>query len=184
MAGAKSMLTVSKLARKFGLSRATILYYEREGLLEPAYRADNGYRWYGDREITQLQKIASYRSYGVPVSEIRDLLERESDQAVEQALRRRFDQLELDIQALREQQKALLAILEHTGLGKGAEMTKERWSKIMHAAGMSDEDMRNWHCEFEAREPLAHEEFLESLNIDPSEVTAIRKWSRRDQKPA
>jgi DNA-binding transcriptional MerR regulator len=184
MASAQSMLTVSKLARKFGLSRETILYYEREGLLEPAYRADNGYRWYGEREIWQLQKISSYRSYGVPVSEIRDLLERESDQAVEEALRRRFDQLELDIQALRRQQKSLLAILEHTGLGKGAEMSKERWSQIMQAAGMSDEDMRHWHCEFEAREPRAHQEFLESLNIDPSEVTEIRKWSRRDHKPA
>ena len=45
-------------------------------------------------------------------------------------------------------------------------MSKERWSGIMRAAGMSDEDMRNWHREFEAREPLAHQEFLESLNLN------------------
>ena len=30
------MLTISKLGKRFGLSRATILYYEREGLLEQA----------------------------------------------------------------------------------------------------------------------------------------------------
>jgi DNA-binding transcriptional MerR regulator len=172
------MLTVSKLARKFGLSRATVLYYEREGLLEPAYRSDNGYRWYGKKEIDRMKRIAGYRSYGVPVSDIRDLLGRESEQAVEQALRKRFDQLEVDIKALREQQSAIVAILEHASLTDEPAMSKERWTAIMQAAGMSDEDMLNWHREFEAREPQAHKEFLESLNLDAAEVARIRKWSR------
>ena len=172
------MLTVSKLARKFGLSRATVLYYEREGLLEPAYRSDNGYRWYGDKEIERMKRITGYRSYGVPVSEIRDLLDKESEQAVEQALRKRFDQLEVDIKALRGQQSAIVAILEHASLEEEAAMSKERWTAIMQAAGMSDEDMLNWHREFEAREPQAHREFLESLNLDTAEVARIRKWSR------
>ena len=30
------MLTVSQLARQSGISRATLLYYEREGLIEEA----------------------------------------------------------------------------------------------------------------------------------------------------
>jgi len=59
------MFTVTQLARKFGISRATILYYEREGLLMPASRSDNGYRWYGDSEIERLEAIVSYRSYGI-----------------------------------------------------------------------------------------------------------------------
>ena len=42
---------------------------------------------------------------------------------------------------------------------------------------MSDEDMRNWHREFEAREPLAQEEFLKSLNLDADEIKRIRGWS-------
>ena len=46
------MLTVTQLARECGLSRTTILYYEREGLLAPAHRSENGYRWYGENEIS------------------------------------------------------------------------------------------------------------------------------------
>ncbi len=172
------MLTVSKLARKFGLSRTTILYYEHEGLLQPAYRSDNGYRWYGDQEINRLQSIADYRSYGVPISEIRELLERESERAVEQVLRKRFSQLELEIQELRQQQKAIVGFLEHARLEDETAMSKERWSEIMRAAGMSDEDMHNWHRQFEAREPGAHREFLESLNLGSAEVARIRAWSR------
>lgn len=48
----------------------------------------------------------------------------------------------------------------------------------MIAAGMSNDDMRYWHREFEAREPLAHQEFLESLNLDNNEIGRIRRWSQ------
>jgi DNA-binding transcriptional MerR regulator len=171
------MLTISKLGKRFGLSRATILYYEREGLLEPASRAANGYRSYGDKEIERLQQIVGFRSYGVPVRDIRELLARDSDQAHEQILRKRFAQMETEIQDLRRQQKALLAILEQGQDSPQPAMSKERWSGIMAAAGMSDDDMQNWHREFEAREPLAHQEFLESLNLDTVEIGRIRRWA-------
>lgn len=172
------MLTISQLAKQFGISRATLLYYEREGLLEPASRAANGYRYYGEKEVERLRRVVGYRSYGVPVSDIRDLLERESNAAIERVLRKRFEQLEDEIRLLREQQRALVAILEHSELDRQPVMTKKRWSGIMRAAGMSDEDMWNWHREFEAREPDAHQEFLESLNIDDEEIARIREWSR------
>jgi DNA-binding transcriptional MerR regulator len=172
------MLTISKLGKRFGLSRATILYYEREGLLEPASRAANGYRWYGDREIKRLKQITGFRSYGVSVRDIRELLARESDQAHDQILRKRFTQMETEIQDLRRQQQALLAILEQAQESPQPPMSKERWTGIMRAAGMRERDMHNWHHEFEAREPLAHQEFLESLNLEADEIKRIRHWSQ------
>lgn len=172
------MLTISKLGKRFGLSRATLLYYEREGLLEPASRAANGYRWYGDKEVERLTQIVGFRSYGVPVRDIRELLARNSDQAHERILRKRFAQMETEIQDLRRQQQALLAILEQGQDSPQPAMSKERWSAILAAAGMSNNDMRNWHCEFEAREPQAHQEFLESLNLDTVEIERIRRWSQ------
>jgi hypothetical protein len=57
-------------------------------------------------------------------------------------------------------------------------MTKQRWTTIMRAAGMNDADMQNWHREFEAREPAAHQEFLESLHISTAEIKRIRTWSK------
>jgi DNA-binding transcriptional MerR regulator len=181
------MLTISKLGKRFGLSRATLLYYEREGLLEPASRAANGYRWYGDKEVERLTQIVGFRSYGVPVRDIRELLARNSDQAHEQILRKRFAQMETEIQDLRRQQQALLAIIEQGQVEQDQDsplpaMSKERWSAILAAAGMSNNDMRNWHCEFEAREPQAHQEFLESLNIDTVEIERIRRGSQAKEK--
>ncbi len=57
-------------------------------------------------------------------------------------------------------------------------ISKERWVEIMRAAGFKDEDMHNWHIQFEKMEPEAHQEFLESLGIKPAEIKKIREWSR------
>jgi hypothetical protein len=61
-------------------------------------------------------------------------------------------------------------------------LNKDRWVKIMQAAGFSDEEMHNWHIQFEKMEPEAHHEFLVSLGIDAAEIHKIREWSRNQRK--
>lgn len=56
------MLTVTQLANACHVSRTTILYYERAGLLLP-----HCYRWYGDKELKRLESIVSYRSFGLSI---------------------------------------------------------------------------------------------------------------------
>ncbi len=56
-------------------------------------------------------------------------------------------------------------------------LTKQRWVEIMRASGMSDEDMNNWHRQFEKMEPETHQDFLASLSIEPGETRKIRTWS-------
>ena len=80
------MLTVTQLARECNISRTTILYYERAGLLFPAYRSGNGYRWYGEKQVSRLKSILAYRAFGLPIQEISSLLDRQGDQIQEQTL--------------------------------------------------------------------------------------------------
>lgn len=171
------MLTVSQLAKKFGISRTTILYYEREGLLLPKHRSDNGYRWYGDAEIDRLEKIMAYRSFGVPVVQLTSLLDKSNKDGQKQVLMDQFNALEGEIQKLRLQQKAIVQFMEEPQLLDTKIVSKERWTEIMREAGLTDEDMRNWHMHFEKNEPEGHQAFLESLNIDPDEIKAIRSWA-------
>lgn len=94
------MLTVTHIAKQFGVSRTTILYYEKEALLMPAYRSENGYRWYGDKEVQRLKTITSYRSYGLSIASIRTLLNRNAESQT-QILKDHFNELEKEIQNLR-----------------------------------------------------------------------------------
>ncbi len=167
------MLTVTQLARECGLSRTTILYYEREGLLAPAHRSENGYRWYGEKEIQRLKTISSYRSYGLPISSIRTLLAQKGKSQAE-ILKDHFNELEREIQNLRAQQKAIVVLLQEPQLIEDNIVTKERWVQIMQAAGFSENYMVTWHQKFEEMEPAEHQKFLESLGIEQDEIVRIR----------
>ncbi|NOH82062.1 MerR family transcriptional regulator [Vibrio sp. RE86] len=167
------MLTVTQIARQFGISRTTILYYEKEQLLMPAFRSDNGYRWYGEKEIERLEAISSYRSYGLPVSSIRTLLDR-SGESQSQILKDHFNELEREIQNLRAQQKAVVMLLQEPALLEENVVNKERWVEIMVAAGFTEADMLKWHQKFEELEPNEHQKFLESLGISNEEIMKIR----------
>lgn len=168
------MLTVTQLGRKFDISRATILYYEREGLLMPANRSDNGYRWYGEKEIERLEAIVSYRSYGIPVASINDLLDRKGGVSQAEILKDHFSKLEKEINQLKNQQKAIVALLQEPHLLEKNMVTKKRWIEIMVASGFDEAAMTTWHQKFEEMEPNEHQKFLESLGIVAEEIKQIR----------
>lgn len=172
------MLTVSQLAKRYRTSRTTVLYYERAGLLQPACRSANGYRWYGEAECERLEAIIAYRSFGVPVAGMAPLLDQDDDKAREHILREQFRSLESEIGKLRRQQEAIVLLLKRPSLLEQDMVNKERWVEIMKAAGLSEQDMENWHRQFEKMEPEGHQEFLESLGIEAGEVNKIRDWSR------
>ncbi|WP_045595315.1 MerR family transcriptional regulator [Vibrio vulnificus] len=167
------MLTVTQIAKQFGISRTTILYYEKEELLIPACRSENSYRWYGEKEIERLEAITSYRSYGLSVSSIRTLLDRNGESQAK-ILKDHFNELEREIQNLRAQQKAVVVLLQEPSLLEENIVNKERWVEIMVAAGFTETDMVKWHQKFEELEPNEHQKFLESLGISGDEITKIR----------
>ena len=68
-------LTIGTLAKRFGLSRSTLLYYESEGLVSPAGRSRSNYRLYDASAIDRLQRVVSYRAAGVPLDDIRRMLD-------------------------------------------------------------------------------------------------------------
>ncbi|WP_246722773.1 MerR family transcriptional regulator [Aliikangiella sp. G2MR2-5] len=170
----EKLLTISKVARKFSVSRTTLLYYEKEGVLLPASRSDNGYRWYGKKEVEQLALVINYRNFGLPISQIKNMLNSTRETNIQKLLKEQFASLESQIQSLRQQQEAIIHYLGESS--DKEEMTKEKWTAIMRASGMDDDDMVNWHIQFEKNAPQAHQEFLESLMIEHDEIKKIRGW--------
>ena len=170
------MLTITQLAKSCGVSRATVLFYERQGLLKPTMRSDNGYRWYGDKEQARLADIVRFRTFGIPVSRLSELLKHDSEIHQKQVLKAQYDHIEQQILALKKQQSAIVALLQQPELLEKSMVTKKRWVEIMVASGMSEEDMRNWHRNFEKMEPDEHQIFLESLGIDEEEIKRVRNF--------
>ena len=170
------MITVSELAKRCNISRTTVLYYERIGLLQPNHRSDNGYRWYGEQQIQRLKSIMAFRSYGVSVSDIAALLDNdEQQQAQSELLKNQFQTLEDEIQKLRKQQQAIVVTLQEPDMLAEKVVSKARWVEIMISLGFDEQDMTQWHQTFEKMKPKQHQAFLQSLGIDDQEIERIRK---------
>lgn len=67
-------LTIKKLADIAGISVRTLHYYDEIGLLKPQFRRDNGYRYYGEKEVILLQQIMFFRELGFRLDEIRSFI--------------------------------------------------------------------------------------------------------------
>lgn len=168
------MLTISKLAKQFEISRTTLLYYEKEGLLLPKVRGDNGYRWYGDAEVSRLRNIVAYRAYGLPINTIKSLLSNEESSNQYGLLKTHFNQLAVQIQQLRAQQKAIINVLQEPELLANNKVTKQEWVEIMQISGFDEAGMTKWHQTFEQLQPEKHLAFLKSLGISRDEIKRIR----------
>ena len=59
------MLTVTKLARRCGVSRTALLYYESIGLMPSPQRSGGNYRCYSERDAERLSAIRAYRNAGL-----------------------------------------------------------------------------------------------------------------------
>ncbi len=174
------MYTVSKLAGACGLSRSTLLYYESIGLLRRPGRTEGNYRRYGATDLARLRQICVYREAGLKLEDIRAILNRPEGDATA-VLKRRFIELGAEIAALREHQRSIARLLQtNRSLWRDEMMTKEKWVAIMQAAGFNEKDMRRWHTEFEKAAPEEHQEFLQYLHINETEIGRIREWSRAE----
>ncbi|MGE7274176.1 MerR family transcriptional regulator [Brevibacillus panacihumi] len=101
--------TVQKLGRLAGISTRTLRYYDQIGILEPARINSSGYRIYGQAEVDKLQQIMFYRELGLPLNQIKELINSPTFDE-NKALKEHYQQL-LD---RRKQLDALIATVEKT----------------------------------------------------------------------
>ncbi len=175
--------TISEIAKKFGLSRSTLLYYDKIGLLSPRERSGADYRIYTERDNQRMEEISRLRNAGVSLRAIQKLVGGGSSQRME-ILRRRLTDINDEISRLRRQQKFILGLLDDKALvGATRVLTKEQWIQYLRKAGLDDAGMNRWHREFETSSPEAHQDFLESLGLPDEEIRLIRKHSSKPAKP-
>jgi MerR family transcriptional regulator, thiopeptide resistance regulator len=168
------MYRISELAGLFGLSRSTLLYYHRLGLLSPSARNRSNYRHYSEDDRQRLERICTYRRAGLSLEDIRTLLKGGQD-GIEAILERRLRELNLEVLALQAKQQLLADMLQVKARGwQVVDLDKATWVAMLRAAGMNEAAMDAWHKEFELRAPEAHRAFLLSLGIPEEETRQIR----------
>lgn len=65
---------INEVARVFSITTNKIRYYEKKGLFEVLRDKQNGYRKFTDEDIMKLQAILLYRSMGLSIKAIKDIM--------------------------------------------------------------------------------------------------------------
>ncbi len=78
-------LTIGRIAEKARVSRDTVRYYERLGLIKPLARTHSNYRLYSEEEIERLRFIKRAQNLGFSLSEIKKLLLLQDDPSTTKA---------------------------------------------------------------------------------------------------
>ena len=70
-----SYLQIRELANKLQISPRAIRFYEDRGLIAPKKDPENNYRLFSEADAWRLQTIIALREVGIPVREIKKILE-------------------------------------------------------------------------------------------------------------
>lgn len=167
------MITIRALAKAFGLSRSTLLYYDRIGLLPADGRNQAGYRIYSQAAVVRLQNIVEWRQLGLDLARIAAILDG-TEAARNRLLAERAGEVQGELRALFEQLRLLHRILGQESW-PAALMDRTRWSHLMASFGLDETQMLEWHRAFERQAPSAHEHFLHGLGLPQKEIDAIRQ---------
>jgi DNA-binding transcriptional MerR regulator len=84
------------LARATGNTVRTIRFYEEQGLLRPAVVSEGGHRRYTEEDLEKLRLIADLRELGLPLSEIRAVLDLRAGCTTAAEFASRFQEVLLD----------------------------------------------------------------------------------------
>ena len=90
----KNLYTIGETAEIMGLSVQTLRNYSNMGLLTPEYIDEKtGYRYYSFYQLHFIDKILYFRELGVPLSEIKKVIEVDSSEKIVELLKKQRNQL-------------------------------------------------------------------------------------------
>ncbi|MXO68384.1 heavy metal-responsive transcriptional regulator [Pelagerythrobacter marinus] len=110
-------MRIGELARATGTSVETIRYYEREGIIPAADRADNNYRDYSPEHLATLTFVRRARGLGFSMAQVRALLALSADADtpcadVDRMVQSQIEEVDRrigDLEAMRAQLSGMLA---------------------------------------------------------------------------
>ncbi|MGQ8874969.1 MerR family transcriptional regulator [Paenibacillus sp. TSA_86.1] len=109
-------MTRGQLAKKTGVSMATLRYYEDSGILPTPHRSSNGYRVYTEDYLVKIKFIKDAQMLGYSLKEIQETLELLSNEDMEKdtlktLVRERIADIQQHIDHLEQMQKHLAVLL-------------------------------------------------------------------------
>ncbi|MGF1695739.1 methyltransferase domain-containing protein [Vibrio lamellibrachiae] len=141
---------ISELAKKVGLSRTALLYYEKQKLIS-GQRQANGYRVYSDKDVQRVLLLQQLQAGGLTLNECKACLEAKVDRTLLENRLRTLDQ----------------------------EIKKKQQSRQLLSSMLGEGDLKAWHESVDKLAPDAHLDWLIKQGFNEKEALRL-KWLSKD----
>lgn len=117
-------MTAGQFADKAGVTKRTVQFYDKVGLLNPSYRTSSGHRYYTKQDLARLQRIMTLKYIGMSIDEIRSIVQRDGHEVdLKESLRVQSTIIGQKMEHLRLVQKTVketLSLLESLDQAEGS----------------------------------------------------------------
>ncbi|GLP97937.1 MerR family transcriptional regulator [Paraferrimonas sedimenticola] len=144
------MYRISELANAVGLSRSTLLYYEKQNII-CGKRQANGYRVYDERDLQNLRFIQLLQAGGLTLKECKACMDAKLDTEL---LQNRLQELEREI-------------------------AQKLDSKLLLEGLLGGVAQKDWHLHLQSAAPDVHLDWLRKQGFDEKQALRL-KWLSKD----
>jgi len=169
--GSGEFYTVQEFAKLSGVTVRALHHYDRVGLLKPG-RTSRGYRAYFDRDLERLEQIVALKFIGLPLKEIKRVLDRDPLD-LSKALRQQRAAIEEKKHLLEAAIRAITA--GDAELKSGKRPSSSALKKIIEVIEMQSNP--DWIMKYFSDEAKAKVEARKSAWTPEMQVRAEQDWS-------
>lgn len=143
----RKRLTVSEVAKLLDVSAHTIRYYAKEGLITSS-SDESGYRLFDFDDIYRLANVMMLRDSGIPVKEIKELVNNFSKDAYSKHLNVSLASIDQQIEKLNLQRKMIIENLESLSYENESFKTVDYPDRFLTVISTEDYDNRKTPKEY------------------------------------
>jgi len=96
----KIYLSTGELAQMLGVTKQTVIYYDKVGLISPVKRGEKEYRYYTLEQADELDSILTFRNLGVPINTLKEYLAVRNAEGCIEMLKKQKEKVDFEIQKL------------------------------------------------------------------------------------
>ena len=105
--------SIGEAAKKLQISTRTLRYYDEKDLVRPAYIKENGYRFYSEEQIRQIELILFLKELGFSLKQIKMLIQDEhGTQSLELLLKEQYQENQQKIDEISKKQAQIKHLQE------------------------------------------------------------------------
>lgn len=130
----KGNYTTGEIAKLCNVSKRTVQYYDREGIIRPSKISEGGRRIYSNEDLQKFKLVILYKNLGLSLKEIKNILYSENKyKVITDILTQQNSKLEQQIREMIDLKKKISIILEDLNLNKEVSvLNSDELSKLIY----------------------------------------------------